>query len=76
LLHLASFTPAQFDAAFQQAKHAVSGFSGPEDDPPFGNIKDLALASQGTHGIESVQGLRSKGEMFGVSLKHRKPPTG
>jgi len=72
LFHLTTIIPVELNAALEQAKHAVSCLAGAEDHLPFGNIKNLALASQGAHCVESVQRMWGK---WNSSASSPKDPT-
>jgi hypothetical protein len=50
----AFLVPAQLNAALQQAEHAVTGFTGAEDQLTRWVLLDLTLAGKGTHGVKGV----------------------
>ena len=68
LLHLTIITPSQLDAALKQAEHAIARLSRTENGLACGNLQNLALAGQGTHGVECVQDCFSEMKMMDIFL--------
>jgi hypothetical protein len=66
LFNLTIITPAELNAAIKQAEHAIARLPGTENGLACGDLKNLALAGQGAHGVECVQDCFSEMKMIDI----------